>query len=105
MNRSTKASKSLPEINGIRVLQIFPYTPAAESGMRPGDVIIAIDQKSIITPNELQQQVSQLQVGQVSQLTVQRNDQTITLTVRVDNLKNQRGKWLVSPLKDQLMTH
>ena len=105
MNRSTKASKALPEINGIRVLQIFPYTPAAESGMRPGDVIIAIDQKSIITPNELQQQVSQLQVGQVSQLTVQRNDQTITLTVRVDDLKNQRGKWLVSPLKDQLMTH
>ena len=105
MNRSTKASKLLPEVNGIRVLQIFSYTPAAQSGMRPGDVIIAIDQKSITTPNELQQQVSQLQVGQVLQLTVQRNDQTITLAVRVDDLKNQRGKWLVSPLKDQLMTH
>lgn len=105
MNRSTKASKLLPEVNGIRVLQIFSYTPAAQSGMRPGDVIIAIDQKSITTPNELQQQVSQLQVGQVLQLTVQRNDQTITLAVRVDDLKNQRGKWLLSPLKDQLMTH
>lgn len=105
MNRSTKASKSLPEISGIRVLQVFPYTPAAESGMRPGDVIIAIDQKSIATPNELQQKVSQLQVGQVSQLTMQRDNQTMTLAVRVDDLKNQRGKWLVSPLKDQLMTH
>ncbi|MDX2241502.1 MAG: trypsin-like peptidase domain-containing protein, partial [Leptolyngbyaceae cyanobacterium bins.302] len=105
INRSTKASKPLPEISGIRVLQVFPYTPAAEAGMRPGDVIIAINQKPITTPSELQQEISQLQVGQASQVTMQRNDQTINLAVRVDDLQNQRGKWLVTPLRDQLMTH
>lgn len=104
-NHSNKSFKQFPEISGVRVLQVFPYTPAAESGLRAGDVIVATNQQPTITPNQLQQQVSQSQVGQVLQIIIRRNDQTVPLAIRVDDLKNQRGKWLVTPLKDQLMTH
>jgi len=104
-NRANPSSRPLPEINVVRVLQVFPYTPAAESGLRSGDVIVAIDQQPITSLDQLQQQISQRKVSQALQLTIRRNDQTIPLSVRVDDLKNQRGKWLVTPLKEQLMTH
>lgn len=104
-NRANQSSRQFPEISGVRVLQVFPNTPAAESGLRAGDVIVAANQQPTITPNQLQLQVSQSKVGQVLQITIRRNDQTVPLAVRVDDLKNQRGKWLVTPLKDQLMTH
>jgi S1-C subfamily serine protease len=87
-NQDPNSPMSLPEINGVLVIKVLPNTPAANKGMRLGDVITAVDGRSIATANELQALVENAQVGQTLQLTVKRGDRTQTVAVKTAELKS-----------------
>lgn len=84
-NRQSNTSLRLPEVKGVLVIQVLPNTPAAAS-LRPGDVIIEIKGQMITSAEQLQQVIDKSQVGQVVQLKVRRENQTVSLSVRIGNL-------------------
>jgi serine protease Do len=49
-----------PEQRGVVVTEVLPNTAAAEREIRPGDVIVEVQQERVNTPQELQQRVEQL---------------------------------------------
>ncbi|NEP91064.1 MAG: trypsin-like serine protease [Okeania sp. SIO2C2] len=63
----------LPEVNGVLVTKVLSGTAAEKSGMRIGDVILEIDNQSIISAEQLQRKVEDSGVGQKLQFKILRN--------------------------------
>lgn len=69
---------------GVIVRAIRPETPAAQSDLKPGDVITAIDKTPVETARELQKQVLDKQIGQTVNLSVNRNGKILTIPVKTE---------------------
>lgn len=80
----------LPEVSGVLVTGIVPNTPAAASGLRRGDVITAVDEEPISEASQLQSLVDRTTIGQTLELTVNRGDRTIQISVQTDELQTNR---------------
>lgn len=66
---------------GAQVGQVQPGTPAAQAGLQAGDVITAVDGKSIGTATELESAIDAKKPGDKVTLTLKRNGSTKTVTV------------------------
>ena len=66
---------------GVLVTEVQPNTPAANAGLRPGDIILQFEGKSISRPRELQWMVEQTKVGARQSLVVFREGKRMTLNV------------------------
>jgi serine protease Do len=49
------------EVKGVVVTRVSPDSPAAELGLQPGDVIVAINQQAVATPSDAAQRLKQAQ--------------------------------------------
>lgn len=86
-NQDPNSPLSLPEVNGVLVLKVLANTPAAAAGMRIGDVVTAVDGKSITNASQFQAMVENTPVGQALELTIQRGKNTQTVAVKTGELK------------------
>ncbi|KKM11270.1 hypothetical protein SY88_09365 [Clostridiales bacterium PH28_bin88] len=66
---------------GLYVGGVVPGGPAAKAGMRPEDVIVAIDNQSIETFNDLQTILAKYQVGDQVKITVVRDGKRLNLSI------------------------
>lgn len=89
-NDDPNAAIQLPEVNGVLVMRVMPNSPAAEAGLRRGDVITDIDGQTITTAEDLQRTVERSSVGQSLRLRVIRNGNTQTITVRPGDLQDMQ---------------
>jgi S1-C subfamily serine protease len=87
-NRDPNSAIALPEVNGILVMNVLPDTPAVESGLRRGDVIVAIDGNPVTQAAQLQTLVENSRVGQTLRFTVRRGDRTLQLSVRTAQMSD-----------------
>ncbi|WP_026732661.1 HhoA/HhoB/HtrA family serine endopeptidase [Fischerella sp. PCC 9605] len=78
----------IPEVNGVLVMRVIPNSPAANAGIRRGDVITQVDGQSINSAEQLQNLVEDSRIGQTLQVKVQRGNQTQQLAVRTAELQN-----------------
>ncbi|MDX2214770.1 MAG: HhoA/HhoB/HtrA family serine endopeptidase [Oculatellaceae cyanobacterium bins.114] len=85
-NDDPNATVILPEVDGVLVVGIVPNSPAAQGGLRRGDVITQIDNRPITTAEQLQDTVERSQLGQALRLTIRRGDRTQQLSVRTAEL-------------------
>jgi serine protease Do len=76
---------------GIIVLSVIPNSPAAQAGLRAGDVIVSANGTTVENANQIQQQVDATGINQPMQLTVNRNGNTQQLTIRPQALPAQRS--------------
>ncbi|HEY9599107.1 MAG TPA: HhoA/HhoB/HtrA family serine endopeptidase [Cyanophyceae cyanobacterium] len=88
-NRDPNSPFTVPEINGVLVVQVVPNSPAAGSGLRRGDVVIEINGQTVTTGEQLQRLVENSGVGQVLKIKVRRGNQTETISVRTGELPSQ----------------
>lgn len=88
-NRDPNSAFTVPEINGVLVVQVVPNSPAAGSGLRRGDVVIDINGQTVATAEQLQRLVENSGVGQVLKIKVRRGNQTDTIAVRTGELPSQ----------------
>lgn len=88
-NRDPNTSVQLPEVNGVLVVRVLPNMPAAEAGLRRGDVIVAIDGQPVTKADELQAIVEKTRVGQSLRVSIRRGNQARDITVKTGELREQ----------------
>jgi S1-C subfamily serine protease len=86
-NSDPNSTMMMPEVEGVLVAGVVPNAPAAEAGVRRGDVITQIDGNAVTTADALQRLVENSRLGQSLRLTVRRGDRTQQLSVRTAELQ------------------
>jgi serine protease Do len=71
---------------GALVVEVDPNGPAAKAGVKPGDILVAIQGRPIDESNRLPRLVASLKPGTTAELKVIRDGQVKTLTVTVDKM-------------------
>jgi S1-C subfamily serine protease len=87
-NTDPNSPFTIPEINGVLVMQVAPNSPAASAGLRRGDIIVAIDGQPVTKAEQLQKVVENSRIGQSLQFKVQRGEQIQQLSVRPGELQD-----------------
>ncbi len=68
---------------GVLVTDVFPDTPGAQAGLKPGDVIVDFAGTKVSKPVELQDIVERSAIGSKQSMTVVRDGKTTSMTVTV----------------------
>jgi S1-C subfamily serine protease len=77
---------------GALVMEVMPSSPAEAGGIHPGDVIIKVADRSIDTPNDVQQQVEVSEIGQKLKLEVSREGQVRSLDIEPGVFPNTKAE-------------
>lgn len=88
INSDPNALFQVPEVNGVLVIEVVPNSPAAEGGIRRGDVITQIAGESVTSADQVQRIVEGSDIGQPLRFTIRRGDRPQQLTVRPGELQN-----------------
>jgi len=70
--------------NGALIANVAPNSPAARAGLKPSDLIVAIEGQSIDDPNAFDYRFATRQLGGAAQIDVQRAGKTVKLTVPLE---------------------
>jgi S1-C subfamily serine protease len=89
-NEDPNAGIRIPEIAGVLVMRVMPDTPAAEGGLRRGDVITAIDGNAVKTAEQLQSQIDKASIGQNLRVSIQRGSATKQLAIKAAELNGEQ---------------
>jgi len=87
--------KGLPTTMGVYVEDVIPNSTAEEGGIKPGDIIVKINDVVIKDVPELQEQIARFEPGQVIKVVILRNGKELTLEV---TLKSQKTSIQTSSL-------
>ncbi|MEO0836133.1 MAG: HhoA/HhoB/HtrA family serine endopeptidase [Cyanobacteria bacterium J06642_3] len=68
--------------DGVLIVRVIPRSPAAKSGLQPGDVITQVGDRPVKTSLQVQEQVDLSKIGDQLTIEVIRDGQPITLKVR-----------------------
>ncbi|MEL6854746.1 MAG: HhoA/HhoB/HtrA family serine endopeptidase [Cyanobacteria bacterium J06607_13] len=90
-NEDPNSAIELPVTDGVLVVRVLPNTPAADAGMRRGDVITEVAGMRIKKADQLQSQVDRVKVGEALQVTLRRGDRTQKLSVKTADLSEQQS--------------
>jgi serine protease Do len=86
VNRDLAESFGLDRPHGALISKVFDDTPAAEGGLREGDIITGFNGKSIERSGELPQYVGRVRAGQNVELQLVRDGKPIQLELKVGEL-------------------
>ena len=78
---------SIESIAGIRLTYIDPLGPAWKSGLKFGDVLLAVNDKQLVSFSELLGIVEHVEPGETISLTVSRSNKVIKINVEVGKLE------------------
>ena len=84
------ASLGNKSMKGAIVASVSPGGPAAQAGFVPGDIVIALNGKSVGDNRDLTRRVAALPAGGNATFTVVRNGTTKTLTAKIGAKKDQQ---------------
>jgi len=76
----------LPDTKGAFITDTIVGSPAAEAGLKAGDVIRRLDDHDIYTPNDLVEVLKKYKPGDTVVLTILRNNRTLLISVTLGNM-------------------
>jgi Do/DeqQ family serine protease len=89
INQSPNRRFQVQDEEGVLIYQVIANSPAARSGLKPGDVIKRIDQQVILKADQVQQAVENTSAGGTLQLEIRRNGQNLKVGVQPGALPTQ----------------
>ena len=81
INSDPKANLKIDVDKGTLIARVVRNSPAANAGMKSGDIIQTVNGKAVKNSNEVQQVVETTKIGSSVQIQVRRNGQTVSLSV------------------------
>ncbi|HEY0664760.1 MAG TPA: Do family serine endopeptidase [Gallionella sp.] len=85
-------SFKLGDTKGVLITEIIPRSPAANAGMKTGDILTAIDGTPITDWSSMLDTVANLPPGKISKIELRRNDMTISLSVKIGKRPRPRAQ-------------
>ncbi len=82
INSDRNSGLTVDEDKGVLIVKVMPNSPAAKAGLRAGDTIQKIGDRSVTESSAVQQTVENSHVGANLQLQVRRNGQNVSITVQ-----------------------
>jgi S1-C subfamily serine protease len=82
INASQEFDFKITQASGVLVAKVIPRSPAAKSGLKPGDVISQIGDLDVKTALEVQEQVDLSEIGAELKVKIIRNDKVKILNVK-----------------------
>ena len=76
----------LSETTGVLIVQVDGNSPAAEAGLRPGDIILEIDQDPVKGPEDFLDRTKSYKKGDTILFLIKRGDATLYLTLKTPGL-------------------
>lgn len=73
----------LPVEQGVVITEVQPNAPAANAGLRPGDVILEVEQKPVEDMRDLETRFGEAEPGETILLLVNRQGSTLYITLRL----------------------
>ncbi|MEO0769383.1 MAG: PDZ domain-containing protein, partial [Cyanobacteria bacterium J06649_4] len=92
INASSNQGVRLSTDAGVVILGIAQNSPAARSGLQLGDVIVSMDGESVTEASKVQQIVADTAVGDAIAMTLNRNGQTVELSIRPGAFPTQSSR-------------
>lgn len=86
INQDNELNVRLAVSQGVLVVQVIDGTPAAQAGLKPGDVIIKINDIAVTASSEVQDQVESSKIGNVLKVEINREGQTKVIELRPTSL-------------------
>ncbi|WP_110655116.1 Do family serine endopeptidase [Salinicola halimionae] len=83
MTPDLASSFGLKTLSGVIIANVAPGGPSAEAGLRPGDILLAIDGKPILDPRETQVDIAEIAPGTRLPLTIVRGGEKRQVTLNV----------------------
>ena len=90
INRDPRSNLQLSADEGVIILGLMRNSPAVEAGLEVGDVIVAMNGKSITEAEQVQQIVQDVGVGESIELEINREGRQVSLDVQTKALPQQR---------------
>jgi len=81
---------ALPSTEGAIVSRVMPNSAAEKAGIKNGDVIIAVNGKSIRSSSELRNQIGLMRVGAEVEISIFRDSKTLTLQGNIGSASDER---------------
>lgn len=89
LNQDPNSPISVNEDQGILIVRVMPNSPAHQSGLRAGDVIVQVENKPVMKADEVQQAVENVTVGSSLQMEIKRQGQPFNLDVKTGAIPAQ----------------
>lgn len=89
INSNPNSPFTVEETEGVLIARVMQNSPAAQAGLRAGDVIVAVEGQPVQDGAAVQQAVEQSRVGQNLSMTLRREGREQTLNVRPGNMPSQ----------------
>jgi Do/DeqQ family serine protease len=81
INSDPNANMTVDKDSGPLIARVIRNSPAAKAGIRPGDVIVSVNGKTVQNANQVQQALETGRVGTSVKVQVRRKSQDVTLDV------------------------
>ncbi|NLL61888.1 MAG: Do family serine endopeptidase [Candidatus Atribacteria bacterium] len=76
----------LDKAEGVLIADVISGSPAEQSGLARGDVILSVDNKKVNSPQELQDAIRSLQIGDKATLKVNRDGKESPFVLRIEEM-------------------
>jgi membrane-associated protease RseP (regulator of RpoE activity) len=83
MTRLTPSSVGIEGVTGVMIASVFPGSAAAEAGIRPGDIVVRMDEAAIDDPDDIQTAASRVPSGTAIQVKLSRQARPVWVSVRI----------------------
>ena len=80
---------NLSEAKGVLVGQVIEDSPAEDSGILRGDIIIKVNEKEVNTPAELQEKIRSIDIGKTADIEILRDGKNLSFTVKIDEVPTE----------------
>ena len=83
LNKDLGEYYGIKDGKGVLITNVFPGDPADEGGIKPKDVIVAVNGKKIETPRDLTGTIADLSVGETAKIKIFRDGELKNLDVTI----------------------